>query len=531
MTNAAPTALVCILCILTIVWLVSAIVHDRGIRDMRPYRLVPYWEEPGLGNRGLVIRCSVLIAILVLNMVLTIAGAIVVGVYSCIVLCFLCVIAARGDADVERFGAYIANRLSTRLGRAAVVAVVVVLEFFALELPSNPEYYKMLAHPLTLAAEAVIIAFVTLVLWFAFQRRRMGLVVSATVFCLLGIAEYFVAYFKHMPILPSDLMALSTAAAVSSSYKYVLDERCLLSIATIFCASALGRAYERNDVFRAKTFALNLGSAGAFAFMLVLVLTRINFLSAFHMQVRAWRPLDDYRLYGFIPSFTAGVQAVFVAPPEDYNKESAEQTMLAYAQEWDETEGASTDRARAARQFENLQPSVIVVMNETFADLSIYDNLGTNSFGPQFFNRLDDYLMKGTLYVSAFGGGTCNTEFEFLTGHTINYMGASVYPYTLYNMDGVDNLAAQFAAMGYETSAMHPNLPTNWDRDVVYEQFGFERFYSLADFEGAETLRGFVTDAATYDLCLDILNSSDEPQFIFDVTMQNHSGYKKGTLP
>ena len=102
---------------------------------------------------------------------------------------------------------------------------------------------------------------------------------------------------------------------------------------------------------------------------------------------------------------------------------------------------------------------------------------------------------------------------------------------TLYNLEGVEALPQLFREMGYGTTAMHPNLATNWNRDVVYQTLGFERFLTLDDFEGADTLRGLVSDAATYDACLDIIRESDEPQFVFDVTMQNHSGYKTGKMP
>ena len=39
----------------------------------------------------------------------------------------------------------------------------------------------------------------------------------------------------------------------------------------------------------------------------------------------------------------------------------------------------------------------------------------------------------------------------------------------------------------------------------------------------AEKLRGMVSDAATYDKILEMLESDSAPQFIFDVTMQNLS--------
>ncbi len=133
--------------------------------------------------------------------------------------------------------------------------------------------------------------------------------------------------------------------------------------------------------------------------------------------------------------------------------------------------------------------------------------------------------------MSAYGGGTANTEFEFMTGNSMANLGSGVYPYTIYDLNETKNLAAQFKDLGYTTTAMHPNHATNWNRENVYSDFGFDQFLSIEDFQNADKLRGMVTDAATYDAILEMLKTNNGPQFIFDVTMQNHSGYDTGLLP
>lgn len=170
-------------------------------------------------------------------------------------------------------------------------------------------------------------------------------------------------------------------------------------------------------------------------------------------------------------------------------------------------------------------------MNETFSDLSIFENLHADYEGPQYFKSISDCLSRGTLYVSAFGGGTCNTEWEFLTGNSMANLGSGVYPYTIYDLVDKENLAAQFKELGYATTVLHPNHADNWNRTNVYNDFGFDEYLSIDDFEGSETLRGMVTDKADYDKVLEVLNSNDDPQFIFNVTMQNHSGYDTGLIP
>ena len=177
-------------------------------------------------------------------------------------------------------------------------------------------------------------------------------------------------------------------------------------------------------------------------------------------------------------------------------------------------------------------PSIVCIMNESYADLSIFEGMHAGYGGPRFFNDIEDMLQQGTLYVSVKGGGTCNVEFEFLTGCSLSCVPPGAYPYVSYNLFGVSNLVRQLGDLGYRTSAIHPNHATNWNRNIAYRQLGFERFYSIDDFDGdTELMRDLVSDSASYDKVCDLLQASDEPQFIFDVTMQNHSGYETGLLP
>ena len=73
----------------------------------------------------------------------------------------------------------------------------------------------------------------------------------------------------------------------------------------------------------------------------------------------------------------------------------------------------------------------------------------------------NDSLAAGDVYVSAMGGGTCNSEFEFLTGASMGNMGGGVYPYVLYDLDGAESLVSYFDALGYATHAVHPAENTN----------------------------------------------------------------------
>lgn len=428
----------------------------------------------------------------------------------------------------------------------ALVALVLgaVFSTLALEIPSNHDLTFM--YPLCLLLEMFLILGVQAGLFFVSQRRGTPSAVSAFVFWFIGIAQYFVITFKTMPITPSDLFALNTAAAVAGTgYTYSLTAFCLYSVVFLVLAvtvlAPLGSLLPAcgsdeaaaAHAHRGRRIALNLLAGIALIGCVGAHVTLIDYYNTLGIQVYTWRPLESYYRQGFLPSFISNAQLMMPQRPAGYSAEAADELIDSYAAayEQDPDLGGSADRAAAEEQFSQTQPTVIAIMNETFSDLSVYQNMHAGYEGPQFFKSLGDTLVCGDLYVSAYGGGTCNTEWEFLTGSSMSFLGTGLYPYMVYNQQGVPSLAEQFRDMGYRTTVMHPNHASNWNRENVYQDLGFDQFLTIDDFAGADKLRGMVTDGSTYDKILQLLEEDTGPQFIFDVTMQNHSGYDTGLIP
>ena len=273
---------------------------------------------------------------------------------------------------------------------------------------------------------------------------------------------------------------------------------------------------------------------------LALFVTVPGYGADFGVSLNHWNSMYSTSRQGFFPCFVKEFQARLIPEPEGYSDEAAQEYEDELVSTYEETlgEDADTDegeaRAAAVEQFSEEEPCVITIMNESFSDLSVYKAIAATGYdGPQFVKYgIKDAIAQGDAYTSIFGGGTCNSEFEMLCGVNLHYLGSNKYPYTQWDFNDVDCLPRQFAELGYDTTAIHPNEGTNWDRNRVYSQMGFDEFYTIDDFEDAETYHdGYVSDKATYEKILEILESSDDPQFIHDVTMQNHGPFTSGTIP
>ena len=499
-------------------------------------------------SRAFFIRCGLILLVQLFFTVWSVIGlvdcadpmAVVVAIVAHALLCGCVYLNIRRGFVLDRLQALVGKEgkfAHPLLGASIMMLLAGVFATLGLEFSSNHDLTWM--YPLCLLLEWALIAFAMLGLFFLFQRRCGGAVVLAVALYILGIAEYFVILFKSMPISPGDLTALSTAAAVAGTgYTYTITSFCMLSlaftvIAIQICTLAAQIAPKRQKGSW-RGLVLNLLIAIACLGGIAAHTTLLDYYHTLYIQVYSWRPLESYYRQGFLPSFISGAQTIKPSKPEDYSVSGAKKLISEYADEYDsnsQTGGSSTARLEATKQFDEEKPTVIAIMNETFSDLSIYQNMHANYQGPAYFKSIDDCLSRGRLYVSAYGGGTANTEFEFLTGNSMAYLGSGVYPYTTYDLTDTENLASQFKSLGYYTTAMHPNHGTNWNRENVYKDFGFDQFLTINDFEGAETLRGMVTDKSTYDKILELLDTNSDPQFIFDVTMQNHSGYDTGLIP
>ena len=499
-------------------------------------------------SRAFFIRCGLILLVQLFFTVWSVIGlvdcadpmAVVVAIVAHALLCGCVYLNIRRGFVLDRLQALVGKEgkfAHPLLGASIMMLLAGVFATLGLEFSSNHDLTWM--YPLCLLLEWALIAFAMLGFFFLFQRRSGGAIVLAVALYILGIAEYFVILFKSMPISPGDLTALSTAAAVAGTgYTYTITSFCMLSLAFTIIAiqicSLAAQLAPKRQKGSWRGLVLNLLIAVACLGGIAAHTTLFDYYHTLYIQVYSWRPLESYYRQGFLPSFISGAQTIKPSKPEDYSVSGAKKLISEYADEYDsnsQTGGSSTARLEATKQFDEEKPTVIAIMNETFSDLSIYQNMHANYQGPTYFKSIDDCLSRGRLYVSAYGGGTANTEFEFLTGNSMAYLGSGVYPYTTYDLTDTENLASQFKSLGYYTTAMHPNHGTNWNRENVYKDFGFDQFLTINDFEGAETLRGMVTDKSTYDKILELLDANSDPQFIFDVTMQNHSGYDTGLIP
>lgn len=439
---------------------------------------------------------------------------------------------------------------------AVLIVAATLIADIALEFPSNIAVWNM--KPVPFLIDLVIALGLVAVPFLVSSGRTLASKIMCVVLFAIGIAEYTVLQFKNLPIQPGDLFALGTAAAVgantTSGYTLTVGTGCMYGIAALIASLILisltsrdrKRIVEANGEQAACSIwaadgenadglakrAIGYRIVGWVLFALFIGQFTIPYANGLGISVYTWKPIPSYQDNGFLSSFVSTAQLMIPQKPKGYSKKTADKAVKELASRYDEENGEGSAAKAASDQYSQQKPNIVVVMNETFSDLSIYDSIKDAGYdGPQYLKSLyPDSILHGTLQVSAMGGGTCNSEFETLTGNSMAFIGSGVYPYETYNMN-IDNLVSQLKGQGYDTHAIHPAAGSNWNRDGVYSAFGFDTFDDEATFTGATRFRNRIDDASTYSKTLEYLNGSDTPQFIFDVTLMGHSGYETGLVP
>ncbi|WP_353172783.1 LTA synthase family protein [Acinetobacter rudis] len=181
-----------------------------------------------------------------------------------------------------------------------------------------------------------------------------------------------------------------------------------------------------------------------------------------------------------------------------------------------------TPQVQAKSELKQL-PNIIFIMSESHWDATKLDPSVPKNLTPTIQkNQLSQVLSP------SFGGGTANVEFEVLTGLNV-YLNKNELLYVSKIKRPIYSLPRYFNQLGYSSTAMHNNGKYFYNRSAVYQNLGFQRFISLenmtANPNSAINQGGWATDDLIYDSIKQQLQQSQQPQFIYAITVENHPMY------
>ncbi|MBR4027574.1 MAG: LTA synthase family protein [Lachnospiraceae bacterium] len=363
------------------------------------------------------------------------------------------------------------------------------------------------------------------ILFFIFGTGKIALRIETILAMVYGITNYYIMAFRSTPFVPWDIFSIRTAVSVADNYDFTPSKEMIMTTSAFLVIFVLLGFFEfrlkQKFVFRMIPMACMSVALGVF----VGLLQDEKFQTKSYLYPYLFTPAYMTEVNGMAVTFAMDLAFLYVEKPNGYSVEVAKAILEQY-----EDKENTQDTDEVAQVDKQELPNIIVIMNEAFSDLSVLGEFTTNEDYMPYLHELqngNENTITGNMTVSVCGGNTANSEFEFLTGHTMDFFPVGSIPYQQYIKGEIPSLASQLKALGYETYGMHPYLATGWNRDTVYPNLGFSENYFLTDFTKRQYIRKYVSDATAYDKIIETYEKKEKgtPAFIFEVTMQNHGGY------
>lgn len=341
-------------------------------------------------------------------------------------------------------------------------------------------------------------------------RNRRAAAAGASISFVIGLINHFVLRFRGRILFPADVAGWRTAINVADGFDFSVDtymeNAAILLVVYLFLVCVCPRQKKRAK--------LNIYWAGAlwlFTVCYSFVFFFTDMLPSMGIYTQQWVTQHN----GFLLNFTVALRYSAVDKPRDYSKQQVLELMEEYP---------------AVEADPNVQRpvNIIAVMNESYADFSIFDRFEPSQDPNPLLHSLEDNTIRGWMYSPVTGGGTASVEFEYLTGFSTVFQPPHTVAYQLYVKEGMPSLARLTGTEGYSTTAFHPYKSSGWNRPLAYKYQSFQdQLYQEDVPSDALHVRHYVSDYADYQMLTKITEEQDT-SFIFNVTMQNHSGYAQG---
>ncbi len=385
---------------------------------------------------------------------------------------------------------------------------------------------------------------------------RFAYLIPNTVCFGFALTHCYISSLRGVPFTPWDFLSIETAANVANTYKYtpnhlVIMGSLLYIFIIVFSLKTQTPKYNIITKVVSRTFMSSFFSCVMALFYFTTIFSEAGVNPDFWSQVRG------YRNYGFVFSFFCNTKYLRFTPPPGYSPDNID----GYFKDIDSEKDNKNENSNVGSVITPSEkaPNIICIMNESLSDLKVLGDFETNIDYMPFMRSLTENTIRGNLYVPVIGGGTSNSEFEFLTGHTTAFFQPGSNAYMLYVKNPLASLVSTLEAQGYSSSAFHPYYSSGWNRVSVYEHLGFNSFKTIENLFDNEfyneyykngndaaylqeliesrypdrtnmLIRQYISDEYDYNILINDFENRDKtkPYFTFNITMQNHGGYNLG---
>lgn len=379
---------------------------------------------------------------------------------------------------------------------------------------------RLFTHPLITLFNTLILM-IPLTLGKLFKKRLFAVTLIYFPIAALVVGNFILQFFRNTPVSFVDFFLVISVFNIINTYLSIFEIILIVFGVTVVVYS-LRIVYKKSKIKETdyKFTLICFPSLTTFVVLLGIFFNMIGVLSHQYGNLTL-----AYREYGLPYCFTMSIIDRGIDEPEDYDENLIE-TELKNIQEYlKQVDNSPANEDINIRNSQN--PNVIFLQLETFIDPNTIKGLTFSEDPTPFFNSLKKTNPTGSLTVPTFGAGTANTEFEIISGMSLEFFGAGEYPYTsVLQSNTCESLAFLLKEEGYYATAIHNNRATFYDRHTVFNNLGFDRYSSIEFMTDVEyTQVGWAKDNVLINEISKTLKSSEESDFIYGISVQPHGKY------
>ncbi|MGG3913432.1 LTA synthase family protein [Rossellomorea vietnamensis] len=165
--------------------------------------------------------------------------------------------------------------------------------------------------------------------------------------------------------------------------------------------------------------------------------------------------------------------------------------------------------------------NLIIVSLESLQDFVINSEVNGQEITPFLNDFIGESYYFDQFYHQTQQGKTSDSEF---------ILDNSLYPlnrgavFFTHSGNEFDSMTEKLGENGYYTSAMHANNKSFWNRDIMYDSLGYDRYYSLPDYDVTEdnSVNWGMKDIPFFEQSVEHMKQMPQPFSTKMITLTNH---------
>lgn len=392
---------------------------------------------------------------------------------------------------------------------------------FVVELISRRDFISTVTflsnHTLAFLYNALII-FASLSLVYLFRCRAQMRVLISGIWIFLGTVNGLILSNRVTPFSYTDLKCISDLFAMQNTNYFTAEEATIVVGVVVSFFVFLFFFFAKGPKYQGKRHMVLGPVLVATLFLVGLPITTTaaqssNILASYFSNIA-----QGYSDYGFVYGFSTSVVGRGMDKPADYSEETVDAITTL-------VDSASSDTTVS----KGSEPNIICVLLESFCDPYEVNFLKMSEDPIPNFHALESNYSTGYLTVPVVGAGTANTEFEVLSGMSMQYFGTGEYPYkTILKQTDCESIASDLSKIGYGTHVVHNNTATFYSRNNAFSMMGFDTFTSkeLMNITAYTPNGNWPTDDVLVSETVKAMDATpDQSDFVYTITVEGHGDY------